>query len=87
MKNREYIRQLANFLVQTNTTMNGEILAEHLNWNNFKTKNGIKYKGKRGTYVLIRNTWKWLDKNGYKSEAQNVADSFLTIDGKYAYKK
>lgn len=82
-----YIQKLAEFLCLNNTTMNASDLANHLNWNNFKTKDGQNYKGKRGTYVLIKSSWKWFDKNGKKSEAQNIADAFLTKDGKYAYKK
>ncbi len=85
MSNKEYIRQLANFLAQTKTKMSAVILAEHLNWNKFKTKDGNTYKGKRGTYVLIKSTWKWLARNGNKIEAQNVADAFLKPNGKYAY--
>ena len=85
MKNKEYIRQLANFLISTNTTMNIENLAIHLNWNKLKTKNGRRYKGKRGTYVLVKSTWKWLEKNGNKNEAKNVAKAFNKPNGKFAY--
>lgn len=85
MKNKEYIRQLANFLILTNTSMSAENLAAHLNWNKFRTKNGKKYKGKRGTYVLVKSTWKWLEKINKIDEAKNVAKAFKTPDGKYAY--
>jgi hypothetical protein len=83
---KEYIKKLAEFLVSTETTMNISDLANHLNWNNFRTKDRKPYKGKRGTYVLVKSTWKWLEKNKMKNEAEQVAKAFVTPSNKYAYK-
>lgn len=85
MSNKEYIRQLANFLIQTETTMNAENLAEHLNWNNFKTTYDTEYEGGRGTYRLIHTTYDWLTEKGLKDEAENVAKAFKKPNGGFAY--
>lgn len=86
MEKKEYIRQLGIFLVSTKTSMNGEALATLLNWNNFKTSDGLKYEGGRGTYTLISATYDWLVKNGNPVDADKVAIAFKKPDGSYAYK-
>jgi hypothetical protein len=87
MDKKEYIKQLAIFLVNTNTTMTGETLATLLNWNNFKTSYNITYAGGRGTYTLIHATYDWLVANGNQADADTVALAFKKPDGTYAYSK
>lgn len=87
MDKKEYISQLATFLVLTKTTMTGETLATLLNWNGFKTSYNAEYEGGRGTYTLIHATYDWLVSNGKQTEADNVAMAFKKPDGTYAYNK
>lgn len=66
--------------------MSGAELAEHLNRNNFLTGYGAEYRGERGTYTLIRQTWKWIhDELGLPKEAESIARAFVKPDGTYAY--
>lgn len=85
MDKKEYIRQLANFLANTETTMSAENLAIHLNWNGFETNDGQDYKGKRGTYTLIRTTHQWLKDQQLDDDAENVAWVFRKSDGTFAF--
>jgi len=87
MEKKEYITQIANFLISTNTTMNVTQLADLLNWNNFKTNYDSEYSGKRGTFKLIHSVYDWLISNNRKQEADNVAFAFLKLDRTYAYEK
>lgn len=81
-----YIWQLASFLNGFGMKMSGEELADHLNRNNFLTNYGTEYKGGRGTYKLIRETWNWLHNDlNLKQEADKIASSFVKPDGSYAY--
>ena len=82
-----YIWKLAIFLHSHNMIMSGEELAKHLNRNNFSTNRNTKYKGKRGIYKLIKQTWKYLSKDlKLKEEAEHVALAFVKENGNYAYK-
>ena len=81
-----YIWKLAAFLHAQKMEMSGEELAEHLNRNNFLTSYGTEYQGSRGTYKLIKQTWKWLENElKLNSEAQAVALAFVKQNGDYAY--
>ena len=83
---RAYIWRLAVFLHTSGMVMSGEELAEHLNRNNFLTGYGSEYQGGRGTYTLIRSTWRWLnDDLQMPNEAEHVARAFVKPDGGYAY--
>lgn len=83
---RTYIWRLATFLHTNSMVMSGEELAEHLNRNDFLTSYGSEYQGGRGTYTLIRSTWRWLhDELGLPSEAEHIARAFVKPDGGYAY--
>ena len=53
---KHYVWQLGAFLANQGMIMSGEELAEHLNRNSFLTNYGTEYKGRRGTYKLIRET-------------------------------
>lgn len=84
---KHYVWQLAAFLNNFGTTMSGEELAEHLNRNNLLTNYGAEYQGGRGTYTLIRETWKWVKNDlGLPNEAQKIAEAFVKQDGTFAYK-
>ena len=87
MDKKEYIRRLAIFLVANNTTMTGENLAEHLNWNKFKTSYGSEYAGGRGTYTLIHATYDWLVSINQQNDADTVALAYKKSNGSYAYDK
>lgn len=66
--------------------MSGDELASHLNWNNFLTGYGTKYAGGRGTYTLIKETWRRVhDELGLEDEADAIAKAFVRPDGSYAY--
>jgi len=82
-----YIWKLATFLHSQEMIMSGEELAEHLNRNNFLTSYGTEYQGGRGTYKLIKQTWKWLYEDlNLKVEATHIAKAFVKPNGEYAYK-
>jgi hypothetical protein len=81
-----YIWNLARFLHSYGMTMSAAELADHLNRNSFLTSYGTEYKGKRGTYRLIRAAWSWVhDDLGLGDEAVCVARAFVDDAGKYAY--
>ena len=83
---KTYILRLATFLHANSMVMSGDELAAHLNRNSFLTSYGTEYEGGRGTYRLIRQTWKWLnDELGLPQEAEHVALAFVKPDGGYAY--
>ena len=80
---KTYVWKLATFLHGQNMVMSGEELAEHLNRNNFLTSYGQEYQGGRGTYRLIKQTWKWLnDELGLEKEAFHIARAFVKPNGK-----
>ena len=83
---RTYIWKLASFLSNQGKVMSGEELADHLNRNSFLTEYGTEYQGTRGTYTLIRQTYRWLhDDLEMPDEAGHVARAFVKPDGSYAY--
>lgn len=82
-----YIWKLASFLYSQKMIMSGDELAKHLNRNNILTSYGKEYKGKRGTYKLIKQTWKWVYEDlKLKKEANIIAKVFVKSNGDYAYK-
>ena len=61
-------------------------LADHLNRNKIPTSYSTEYAGERGTFTLVRETWKWLQEElDLEDEAQHVARAFVKTDGTYAY--
>lgn len=82
-----YIWQLAAFQRRYRMTMSGDELAAHLNRNEFLTGTGEQFKGGRGTYTLIQETYRWVaDELGLPKDASKVARAFVKPDGTYAYK-
>lgn len=82
-----YIWKLAEFLCNHGKTMSGQELAAHLNRNKFLTSYGTAYAGGRGTYRLVRQTYRWLNEDlGLESEAKFVADAYVTKNGNLPYK-
>jgi hypothetical protein len=77
-----YVWRLAAFLASNEMKMSGEELAAHLNRNKFLTSYGTAYKGKRGTYRLIRETYKWVEEElQLPAEASKIAEAYVTPDG------
>lgn len=87
MDNKEYVRRLGVFLVDNGMSMDVANLAEHLNWNKFKTSYNTPYQGKRGTYTLVHATYDWLVSISEQVDADKVAEAFRKPDGTYAYQK
>ena len=88
IEKKEYIRRLFNFLVENETKMTGKNLADHLNWNGYRTNSGDKYVGERGIYTLIHSVYDWLVYSiDSQDEADNIAKAFQKPDGSYAYDK
>ena len=87
MDKYEFIRQMANFLIQHQRTMNAQDLVALLNWNKYHTDYGTKYRGGRGIYKLIHATYDWLVDIECQPEADNVALAYFKPDGSYAYDK
>lgn len=82
---KAYIWKLAIFLESNGMIMSGEELAEHFNRNSFLTSYGTEYKGGRGTYKLISETYHWLKDLGLQKEADKIAKVFVKPDGSFAY--
>jgi hypothetical protein len=82
---KDYILKLAVFLENNGMKMSGEELAKHFNRNNLRTSYGTEYKGGRGTYKLIRETYHWLKRKGLLNEADKIAKVFVKPDGSFAY--
>ena len=81
-----YIWKLGVFLYSNNMVMSGEELADHLNRNNFLTSYGTEYQGGRGTYKLIKETWRWVnDDLDLQGDANKIAEAFVKPDGSFAY--
>lgn len=81
-----YVWRLGAFLSENSMQMSGEELAAHLNRNAFLTGSGAEYEGKRGTYTLIRETYRWVEQHlELPAEAAKVAQAFVRPDGGYAY--
>ena len=84
-KKKHYVWQLAAFLINHNTQMSAEELAEHLNRNKIFTSYGTEFEGGRGTYKLIAETYHWLENMQLQDEARKVAEAYVKPDGTYAY--
>jgi|GEM_PF-862165 len=85
-KKKIYIWSLARFLYSQGMTMSAAELAAHLNRNEFLTSYGTEFKGKRGTYRLIKATWDWIHHDlGLEEEAISVARAYVDDAGNYAY--
>jgi hypothetical protein len=81
-----YIWQLAEFLYSRNKTMSAKELADHLNRNSILTEYDTHYKGERGTFNLIKQTFKWLDEElDLKDEASKIATVYVKQDGTHAW--
>lgn len=86
MDKYEYITKLARFLCENKMTMTVPNLADHLNWNGFKTSYETEYQGGRGT-SLIHAVYDWLVSQEREDDAEIVALAFKKPDGGYAYEK
>ena len=83
---KRYIWKLGVFLHSNKMVMSGEELADHLNRNDFLTSYGTEYQGGRGTYKLIKETWRWVyDDLDLQDDANKIAEAFVKPDGSFAY--
>ena len=83
-----YIWRLATFLHAHDKKMSGSELAAHLNRNNILTASGSEFKGGRGSFKLIKETWRWVhDDLGLEEEAEHIAKAFVDVSGEFAYDK
>jgi len=83
---REYLYQLAKFLVSHDKVMTGQEVCNHFNQNNIKTGYGTAYSGGRGIYTLFQATWNYysfIEKNSKKAEY--IALAFVNQYGDPAY--
>jgi len=88
IRKKFYIWRLANFLRSHSMQMCVGELAEHLNRNSFLTSYGEEYKGGRGTFKLVQQTWKFVNNElGLGDEAKNIAEAYPSEDGTFAYDK
>lgn len=56
---RQFVADIAKYLVEHNLIMTGKELAEIMNLNDIRTQYDTEYFGGRGTYTLIRNIWNY----------------------------
>ena len=83
---KQYIRKRANELSKVGKSITAKDLADELNKSGLETSYGTPFQGGRGTYMLIRATYRWLDTTlGSPEEASHVARAFTKPDGRYAY--
>lgn len=66
--------------------ISGDELEDYMNRNNFIPSHGSEYQGGRGTYSLIRETWKWVENYiRLPNEARKIAEAFVKPDGSFVY--
>lgn len=84
---REFIANLAQFLVENNLVMSGRELQELLNRNDIMTSYGCRYgyDGGRGIHRLISNVWAHYHGKGDFQTAYNISRAFVNQKGEYAY--
>ncbi|WP_428331638.1 hypothetical protein [Mucilaginibacter sp.] len=68
-------------------TITAKELAKKLNSYGFLTGYGTAYKGGRGTYTLIKATYKAAKKVLGKAQADLIANSFTKSNGGFAWDK
>ncbi len=84
---KQYILKLAKELLSCKQKMSGKELAIKLNHKNYLTSYGTKYKGGRGTYKLIRETYHSLVNLKKHGDAEIIASVFVTPNGRPAHEK
>jgi hypothetical protein len=83
-----YVWRLAKFLHSYVMVISADELAAHLNRNGFTTGYGEEFQGGRGTYTLIRETWRWVhDDLGLEDESEAIAGAYVKPDGSHAWDK
>ena len=80
-----FIKNLAKYLVDNKLKMTGLEVAELMNSNEIYTSYGTEYAGRRGTYKLISDSYKYFENEGNNEVAENIAIAFIKADGSYAY--
>ncbi|MGZ3814083.1 MAG: hypothetical protein ACXVB0_23695 [Mucilaginibacter sp.] len=78
---KEFVTNLANQLVMSKSKMYGQDLVNELNLNGHLTSYKTIYKGGRGVYRLIDETYNNLVTESRQPEADNVANAFVDANG------
>ncbi len=81
----QLVLDLAEFCHRRGIRLPVRVLAEFLNAAGHRTRYGTPYKGKRGTYRLVKMTYRCLHRAGRTEEASVVAATFTRPNGAYAY--
>ena len=81
----QLVRDVAEFCHQRGFRLPVKALAGILNAAGHRTCYGTPYKGKRGTFRLVRMTYRTLNRLGQTGQASAVAATFTKPNGAYAY--
>jgi hypothetical protein len=84
-KKKMYLVKLAEFLVANGMYMSGPELVDHLNRNGFFTALGEPYKGGRGVYKLLNETYKWLESLGLDDDTARFPQAFVDGNGEFPW--
>jgi hypothetical protein len=84
-RQKQFVRDLAKLCDCYGLRLLAESLAALLNGAQISTTYGSSYKGKRGTFRLVKQTFRELMRLGQPAEAAMVAGAFTWADGTYAY--
>lgn len=81
----QLVRDVAEWCDHRGIRLPVRVLAGILNAAGLRTRSGTPYKGRRGTYRLVRWTVRRLNLAGRTSEGAMVARTFTRPSGVYAY--
>ncbi len=81
----QLVRDVAEFCDRHGFRLPTQTLAAILNAAGVRTSYGTPYKGRRGTYRLVKATHRRLERAGRTAEASMVARAFTRPNGAYAY--
>ena len=79
-------KDIAAIFAASKMTMPVKIFSDVLNHNKLKTSYGTEYKGKRGTYKLVKDIWARTEKT-CQQDADNIASVFVDSKDKPAWRK
>lgn len=86
MKNKvDFIKKRADLLCAAHRTESAADLAAALNAAGLRTEGGLPFAGGRGTYGLIRQSYRRIEAEYGTPAAGPIADAFTKPDGTYAY--
>lgn len=82
----QLVLDLAEFCHRRGIRLPVRVLAVFLNAAGHRTRYGTPYKGKRGTYRLVKMTYQRLHRAGRTAEASMVVAAYTRPNGAYAYR-